>query len=199
MFSISIPEALAIFFALAYLFLASKENILCWYCAFVSSVIYTVIFWEVNLLMDSLLNIFYVVMAVLGWIEWRSGKSADKKVRTISMLPLWKHGVIIVSILVLSILNGWFMQHYTEAAWPFIDSFTTWASIISTFLVIYKILETWFYWFVIDGISIFLYIDRGLTPTAVLFMGYVVMVIFCYLQWRKVYLGNQAKLNQTPT
>lgn len=100
MFSISLPEAVAIFFALAYLYLASKENILCWYAAFISSAIYTVIFWDVSLLMDSLLNVFYVAMAVYGWLEWRSGKSEEKKVRKISMLPLWKHGVIA------TVLNG---------------------------------------------------------------------------------------------
>ncbi|MFT7459272.1 MAG: nicotinamide mononucleotide transporter, partial [Planctomycetota bacterium] len=65
------------------------------------------------------------------------------------------------------------------------DSFTTWASVITTFMVAKKILENWLYWLVIDSISIPLYIDRGLHLTAILFMMYIVIVIFGFISWRK--------------
>ena len=43
-------EGLAVILALAYLLLAARENILCWYCAFASSALYTVILWDVLIL-----------------------------------------------------------------------------------------------------------------------------------------------------
>lgn len=178
-------EAVAVVLAIAYLLLAARENILCWYCAFASAAIYSVIFWDVSLLMESLLNVFYVVMAVVGWQQWRYGGKADHGIE-IKTLAVWQHGVLIGGILGLALLNGWFMQHYTSAAWPFLDSFTTWASIVTTFLVIAKVLENWIYWFIIDGISIYLYLDRGLYLTALLFAAYVVIVVFGYFSWRKI-------------
>ena len=68
--------------------------------------------------------------------------------------------------------------HVPDAALPFADAFTTWAGVLTTFLVVWKVLENWVYWFVIDSISIFLYIDRGLYLTALLFAAYVVIVAF---------------------
>ncbi len=179
-------EIIAVGLAIAYLLLAARENILCWYCAFVSSAIFSVIFWDVSLLMDSLLNVFYVVMAVAGWLQWRYGGTGDTQppVRT---LRAWQHCVLISAMLLLAAANGWYMDNYTRAAWPYVDAFTTWASIITTFMVVFKILENWIYWFVIDSIASYLYIDRGLYLTALLFFAYVIIVIFGFFSWYKSY------------
>jgi len=45
---------------------------------------------------------------------------------------------------------------------------------------------------VIDSLSIPLYINRGLYLTAVLFVGYVIIVVFGYLGWRRHYLAGNA-------
>src|SRR5210317_1156534 len=71
--SMSPWEAVAVVFAIAYLLLAVKENILCWLFAFMSTAIYTVLFWDVSLLMESALNVYYMAMAVFGWYQWTRG------------------------------------------------------------------------------------------------------------------------------
>ncbi len=180
-------EILAVLLAIAYLLLAARENILCWYCAFLSSLIFVFVFWDVSLLMESMLNIFYVVMAIVGWLEWKYG-GTNKRHLAISSLKFWHHVLIILGMLVLAAVNGWLMQNYTDAAWPFVDSFTTWASVITTFMVVFKVLENWLYWLLIDAISIVLYIDRELYLTALLFAAYVLIVIFAYINWRRIYL-----------
>jgi nicotinamide mononucleotide transporter len=55
-------------------------------------------------------------------------------------------------------------------------------------MVARKVLENWLYWIVIDAVSIFLYIDRELYQTAVLFMLYLVLAVIGYIAWRKAYL-----------
>jgi len=102
--------------------------------------------------------------------------------------------MIIAVLIVAALINGYFLQLYTGASWPFLDSFTTWASILTTFMIVWKVLENWIYWFVIDGISIYLYLDRGLTLTAGLFAAYLVIVVFGYLHWRRLYRA-QANAN----
>jgi nicotinamide mononucleotide transporter len=178
-------EILAVILAVAYLLLAAKEIIWCWLCAFISSAIYVYLFWQVGLLMESMLNVFYVSMAIAGWLQWQNGGDSEQTL-PIRTMKAWQHAVIIVLMFVMAWLNGWFMQNYTEAAWPYADSFTTWASILTTFMVIYKILENWIYWFVIDAISIYLYMDRGLYLTVLLFVMYLVIVVFGFISWRKV-------------
>jgi nicotinamide mononucleotide transporter len=60
-------EALAVVLGILYLLLAVRENILCWYAAFASSLIFLFLFWDVELLMESALQVYYLVMAVYGW------------------------------------------------------------------------------------------------------------------------------------
>ncbi len=177
-------ENFAVLLAIAYLLLAVRENIWCWYCALISSTIFTFLFWDVSLLMESGLNVYYVVMAIYGWYQWKFGGSKKSGV-PISALTVRTNILIIATILSLSLVSGWLLAENTSAAWPYIDSFTTWGSVVTTIMVAKKILENWIYWFVIDSISILLYIDRGLYSTAILFVIYIIIVVFGYLKWRQ--------------
>ena len=79
------------------------------------------------------------------------------------------------------------LTRFTDAALPLLDSFTTWGSILTTWMVTRKILENWLYWLVIDSVSIYLYLDRGLHLTAMLFVAYLVIVVFGYRKWLRHY------------
>ena len=71
-------EIFAVIFALLYLFLAIKQHIACWYAAFLSTLIYILIYWDVSLYMESLLNFYYLLMAIYGWINWNKKSQIDK-------------------------------------------------------------------------------------------------------------------------
>ena len=68
-----IAEAVAVALGIAYLLLAVREHIACWYAAFVSTALSVYVFWDVSLVMESLLNVYYMGMAVYGWLQWRGG------------------------------------------------------------------------------------------------------------------------------
>jgi len=176
-------EAVAVVLAIAYLLLAMRESIWCWYCAFVSTAIYTVLLWNVSLLMESLLNVYYMGMAVYGWWQWRRGGEQHEGV-TIRRWGLKHHLFTIGGIVLVSLISGYFLKNGTSAEWPYVDSFTTWASVITTWMVAKKILENWLYWIVIDTTCVFMYFDRGLHLSSLLFAAYVVIVIFGYFKWR---------------
>jgi nicotinamide mononucleotide transporter len=57
-------ELIAVVLALAYVWLAARQNIWCWPCAFVSTGIYIWLFWQVSLPFHTLLNVYYLMMAV---------------------------------------------------------------------------------------------------------------------------------------
>lgn len=78
------------------------------------------------------------------------------------------------------------MSH-TDAAFPYVDSFTTVAAVVTTYMVARKILENWGYWFVIDGISVYLYISRELYLTALLFVFYLVLIVIGFRAWWRDY------------
>ena len=190
--SVDALEIGAVVLALAYVVLAIRENRWCWVAAFFSAALYVWIFWQVQLLMESVLQVFYAAMAVYGWILWRDRDTTQQQ--GIQTLRWQTHVTIVVAIIGLSALMGWFLRTSTEAAYPYIDSFTTIAALITTVMVAHKVLENWLYWIVIDLISVGLYINRGLDLTAALFMGYVVLALAGFWEWRKHYSTQQTAL-----
>lgn len=179
-------ETVAVVFSIAYLLFALKENSLCWYCAFISTAIYTWIFGDVRLYMESLLSLYYLVMAIYGWYQWRRGGEEHQGV-SISRWPLSQHALAIAIVIFLSLLSGYLLAQNTEARLPYLDSFTTWGAVLTTWMVARKVLENWLYWVVIDAASIYLYLDRDLYQTAALFVVYVVLATAGFFSWRTAY------------
>ncbi len=193
----SIPEIVAVLASLTYVVLASREHRGCWPAGMIGSSIYVVVFFQYQLYMDSALNIFYVVMAMYGWLMWKNRQpeidlvaAAPKNITSIKQWHAIKHINAIAVILLLSALSGFYLDNYTDAAYPYFDSLTTWSSFLATWMVVNKILETWLYWIVIDAASIYLYINKELYFTALLFGLYVIIATYGYLHWKKLYQNN---------
>jgi nicotinamide mononucleotide transporter len=210
-------ELTAMLMALIYVVLATKGNIWCWPAAFVSTVLYTTIFYDVYLWMDSLLQIYYMIMAVYGWYCWQQSEVSGGPITTAaSTLADDKHGkthsstlkittwsfhthlLIIGALSLISALVGWLMASFTPAHFPYYDAATTVFAIFATYMVTKKVLENWLYWCVIDVASIYIYLEKGLTSTAVLFGLYVILATYGYYNWRKVYHGEQLILAASP-
>lgn len=182
-------EGVAVLASLAYVYFAAQKSIWCWPAAFISTAIYTVLFFEVSLLMDSTLQVYYLIMAIYGWYHWRkaskSQNSTDKKEMPIRTWGWKNHFVALAVLALISLGLGHFMATSTHADFAYIDSATTVFAVFGTWLVAQRILEHWIYWIVIDLISIYIYIEKGLYPTAVLFVLMTLMACWGYMKWLK--------------
>ncbi|MGB5245007.1 MAG: nicotinamide riboside transporter PnuC [Woeseia sp.] len=179
-------EVLAVVLAIFYLLLAIRQSTWCWPCAVVSTACYVYLFFDARLYMESVLNIFYLGMAFYGWYSW-SYAGGPEHTLPVKTFTLRIHLRALLIILALALGSGYLLATHSEAAYPYIDSLTTWAAIWTTFLVARKALENWWYWLAIDAVSVFLYWDRGLQLTSVLFMLYLVMIPFGLVSWTKSY------------
>lgn len=200
--AMSFWEVIAVVLGIAYLVLAMRENSLCWYAAFGSTAIFSWLFFDVSLVMESALNVYYLVMAVYGWYVWNKQpqKSAlQNEIHTKLPISTWstkQHSLAICGVLVLTFTSGYLLSENTTAVMPYLDSFTTWGAVLTTYMVAKKVLENWIYWLVIDSIAIYLYLDRELYLTALLMAVYVIMVIFGFAAWLKTY-KSQTSISET--
>ncbi|MGB5920329.1 nicotinamide riboside transporter PnuC [Arcobacter sp.] len=186
-------EAIAMLLAVAYIVLAIKQSLWCWPAAFLSTLIYTILFFDVSLLMDSFLNAYYLIMAVYGWYSWKyGGKNEEKQLEVITYGTV-KNIKIILLLTVLSLGVGYIMANYTTASFAYMDSFTTVFALFATFMLAKKVLENWIYWIVIDAISIYIYIQKSLNLTALLFVIYTVLAFIAYKKWKEEYDYTEAK------
>jgi len=181
-------EILAAILAIAYLLLALKQDIRCWIAWIISSLMYLFVMLYAGLLMESALQIFYVGMGIYGWMQWDKRSAQDKL--SIRRWNKKQHFYAIGSLLCIVVISGYLLSLNSNAVAPYIDSFTTWGAILATFMVAKKVLENWIYWFVIDFVSVFLFLSRELYPTAILFVIYLVIIVFGYRAWLKAMRSN---------
>lgn len=178
-------EITAVIFAICYLVLAVKQNILCWICGIISSALYFFIMRSAGLYMEAYLQIFYICMGIYGWSQWRidASSSAPLVVYTWSKS---KHFSAISLILSLSFISALLLELFSDAVLPFLDALVTWGAVVATYMVAKKLLENWIYWFVIDSISILLFLSRELYLTSILFFVYLIIIYFGYRSWTKI-------------
>jgi nicotinamide mononucleotide transporter len=186
-------EAAAVAFGVLYLVLAIRQNILCWPAGLVGSLLSVALLFEARLYGESALQLFYAAMSVYGWQQWRAGRrsgdsGAGLPVRTWTAAA---HGAAIGGSLAASAALGWAMSH-TAAQFPYADAWVTVASLVTTYMVAKKVLENWAYWFVIDGLSVYLSQARGLTLYAALNVLYLAMIVIGFYRWHRDWRAQHA-------
>jgi nicotinamide mononucleotide transporter len=182
-------EAVAVVSGLTYVLLILRRNRWGWVSGALSSSIYVLIAARAQLPMQSVLQAYYVVMAVYGWISWT--RNATEQEGRIFRWPLRRHLLAISLILAVSVLTARLLAAETHAAWPLLDSLTTWTSFLATWLVARSVLENWCYWIAADLIMVFLFLRQGYVPTAGLFASYIIMAMFGFRAWLQRYRKQQ--------
>ncbi|MDG6778420.1 nicotinamide riboside transporter PnuC [Thiomicrorhabdus sp. zzn3] len=179
-------EWIATTLGILYVILAAKESIWCWPTAFVSTLIYTLLFWEGQLPMQALLNAYYLFMAVYGFMLWRKHGDQKEDLR-ISTRPVRFHIIYIVSGAVLTVATGFYIDNVLHSRLPFLDAFVTVFSVMNTVLMARKVLENWLYWLIIDSAAIALYWQTGFHITIIMFGVYLILAIVGYYNWKKLF------------
>jgi len=180
----SVIEWLAVISSIIYVILAAKRLILCWLFAFIGSALFVYLCYIGNLYIESVLQLFYVAMALVGWFTWKNSNSDNSPIKK------WGSNKHLINILLsgfLALLIGCVFDKYTAQANPYIDSFTTCYSLSATYMVTRKIIGNWIYWIAIDLVSIYLYAQRDYYLTAVQYGLFTLLAIYGYMVWRKEY------------
>lgn len=174
-------EWLAVSTLLLYVIFAAKRMIICWFFAFISSCLYIYICFDFQLYIEAVLQVFYAVMAIVGWWFWNS-ESEEIKIKKWSIT---QHSINIVASSLLMLILGFIFDKYTDQASPYLDAFTTCFSLTATYMVTQKILGNWIYWIVIDIVAVVLYSSRNLQLSAVLYAVFTMLAVAGFASWYK--------------
>ncbi len=143
---------------------------------------FLVVFWQAELPMQALLQIYYVGVAVHGWIYW--GAPDTESERAICRLSprgyaLCTAGIAAATAVTL-VLRG-------EAAdlTSGLDALTSWGGVLATWLVARKVLDAWLWWIAIDAATIALYLQVELLASSALYALYTVLAYLGWRTWRK--------------
>lgn len=185
-------EIAAALMGVAYILLAAKESQWCWLFAFLSTLVYTALFWEGQLPMQALLNFYYMGMAIYGFWLWQK-HGTQTQALTISRWRWVKHLTFMSVGIVISALVSLYLQKTGQSQSPILDAYTTVFSVMNTWLIAKKVLENWLYWVVIDAAATVLYFQTGYYATMLLFVLNTILAIVGYISWVKLYRQQQSQ------
>ena len=175
-------EAVAVLLSLVYVVLAVRRSRWCWVAGGVGSLIYVWLFARARLPMQSLLQVWYVGVAVFGFLRW-----SHEGTTRISLLSWRGHVAVIAASLLLAVAIAGFLAAETQAAWPHVDASTMVLSLSAAWLTARGKLENWLYWIAVDVVQAWLYTAQGLVFTAFLFLVYLVIASVGFIEWSKTY------------
>lgn len=176
-------EITAVILSLLYVWLAAKENKWCWFFGGIGSAIYVYINFTSHLYYDTLLQLYYVLVAIYGLLYWNKSNTKTKVV----IKPISKQYLILA--LALSAVASYFLGEWSKAHTPqntsHLDAAVTVFSLVATWLTARKILESWLLWIAIDIAATFMYFLKELHATTLLYVLFTIMAIYGYFKWKK--------------
>lgn len=167
-----------------------------WLASMIMPAISMWIYLSKGIYADFAINIYYLIIAIYGWIAWTRRKHKTDNTST----PDEKHGdtlpvshtpvrgwiVVIISTSGLWILLTYILSTFTDSKVPVTDAFTTALSIVAMWMMARKWAEQWLAWMVVDIVCVALYIYKGLIFYPVLYAIYTVIAILGYRKWLRL-------------
>ena len=181
-YSQELLEWISVVAAIIYVFLAARGNRACFIFGFISSAIFVHICFKDHLYFDAAINIYYVIMSIVGWIQWSASSDHFQVIR----IPTKFFILLSLSSIVLSILLGYLVDKYTDATLAYVDAFTTVLAVVATWMMVKKVLQNWLIWIVADAVSIFMYAYKDHFPIALLFIIYTILAFYGWHQWNNL-------------
>jgi nicotinamide mononucleotide transporter len=184
-------EWFGVFTGVLCVWLAAKNNIYSWPIALISVVIYIFIFFESKLYADMGLQVYFFGMNIYGWYYWSKHRNNPESSRPIANITQKEILLSIAAIITFTFLLGRFLYTNTDASLPYIDSFCTACSLVAQIFLARKIIQNWLIWIFVDIIYVGVYISKDLYATAFMYALYVYIALVGYLDWRKIYRGQE--------
>ena len=184
-------EILGTIVGLIYLWLEYKASIHLWIVGIIMPAIYIFVYYRAGLYADFGINIYYLLAAVYGYIEWKYGlqirhKKTEKKELPITHMPLKYYipAILVFGFLWASIF--YILCEFTNSTVPLFDSFITALSIVAMWMLARKYVEQWIAWIAVDAVCCGLLIYKHLYFTSGLYTLYTVIAVFGFLKWLKM-------------
>lgn len=142
------------------------------------------VFLDTKLYSDALLQAFYVAANFYGLVNWRRSQAETGTVLVETMRVSARLHWCFVSIVAIG-LWGALMHFYTDASYPWPDAAISITSVVAQILMARRKLENWILWIAVDLASIPLYAAKGLWVIMGLYVVYLGLAIWGYLDWNR--------------
>jgi nicotinamide mononucleotide transporter len=194
-------ESTAAIFGILSVFFSVKKNIWVYPTGIISTIIYVYILFDFGLLGDMMINFYYTVMTIYGWVLWSKNsedhvhisvsKTGIKDWYFVSFLFFISLGLVTFIYYFKPFIDNNFsmahvnlgLYHLDWANW--LDVFTTALFLVGMYLMAKRKVENWLFWIIGDFIVVPMMVYKGLGITSVQYFIFAIMAVYGYLDWKK--------------
>ncbi|MEU5843039.1 nicotinamide riboside transporter PnuC [Rhodococcus sp. NPDC047139] len=164
-------------------YLVGRQSIHNWPIGIANNLVWILLFATAGLYADSGLQVVYIALAVWGWSNWARGREGNALPVTATSTAEWGALAVVgvASVIALTAL----LEVATNSTVAFWDAATTVLSLLATWGQAKKRWESWLLWIAADLIYIPLYLHKGLTLTALLYVGFLLLCVRGLIAWRR--------------
>lgn len=171
---------------LVYLWYEYHANARVWLVSVIMPLISMWIYLRKGLYADFAINIYYVAIAVYGYLHWTlSRHRAGKSKSSLPITRITPRTALGCAAATAALWVGIYLilKYFTDSTVPVPDAFTTALSIVALWMMARKIAEQWLAWLVVDAVCVGLYIYKGIYFYAVLYAVYTGVAWMGYRKW----------------
>ena len=162
--------------------LCSQKKLSFYLFAYIQMFTYIVIIFQQNLYGKLVENIFYVITTTIALFTWI--KNYNKEEKVVEAKKLTKEGWLIYgSILIGCTFICYLILSLTNDPTPFLDSASTVPAFVAQVFLIKRYREQWILWFIVDTISLILWINIGNIFMVAQYIFWIVNSIYGYIKW----------------
>lgn len=181
------------------IWLAAKAIVWSWPLGIINVVMFFFLFYQVQLYPDMFLQVFFFVTNLIGWWRWTHPKKNEedyKQELRVSFMQRKHWSLIFAGGFLGTLVFGSFAKNIhgifpavfpQPSAFPYLDSFVTVMSIITTFLMINKKIESWVLWIMVDVIATYMYFVKGIRFVAFEYLIFCFIAAFGLWTWLREY------------
>jgi nicotinamide mononucleotide transporter len=196
-YEMSYLEFFGVLFGLIAVWLSAKANIWSWPLGIVNVILAFFLYYQIQLYPDMFLQVFFFLTNVLGWFRWANPRKGEEDNRNELRVSFMNRSQFIFIFLIgisgtfllgvtASRLHEWFPWFFQiPSSFPFIDSFITIMSIVATYFMIQKKVESWVIWILVDIIATYLYFIKGVKFYSLEYLFFTGLAAFGLLNWWK--------------
>ena len=173
---------------LIYIFLEYRASILLWLVGIIMPALDIVLYYTHGLYGDAAMAVYYTLAAIYGWLVWKFGRKHQQKEgdeMPITHMPKRLYPATILFFVVAWAVTWFVLSYYTNSNVPVLDGFTNALSFVGLWALARKYVEQWLFWILVDAVSCYLYVIKGIPFKASLYGLYVVIAVMGYFKWKK--------------
>lgn len=169
-----------------WVYLEYRASIWLWPVGILLPLLYIVVSWQERVYGNLVINVYYLITSIIGWVVWLRSKGQDERELPITTTPTRVAVWGTLSVLLLSWPAYWLLSSYTDSALPWADALATVWAFAGMIMLARKWREHWVCWIISNFLYAIVFYTSGDAITTFVMLVNLCVALMGYRHWGRL-------------